>query len=79
MHDSAHRLLRMVNGLLDVARIEVDGLRATPQPTDLAELTRDLLQPFRSAAGRAQVSSRPGSTPPSASCRWTRSCGRRSC
>ena len=55
MHDSAHRLLRMVNALLDVARIEVDGFRATPQPIDLAELTRDLLQPFRSAAARAQV------------------------
>ncbi len=53
MHSSAHRLLRMVNGLLDVARIEVDGLRAAPEATDLAELTRDLMEPFASAAGRA--------------------------
>ena len=55
MHSSAHRLLRMVNGLLDVARIEADGLHATPEPADLAELTRDLLQPFASAAARANV------------------------
>ncbi len=55
MHASAHRLLRMVNGLLDVARIEADGLHASPEPTDLAELTRDLLQPFGSAAARAGV------------------------
>ncbi len=55
MHASAHRLLRMVNGLLDVARIEADGLRATLEPTDIAELTRDLLQPFGAAAGRAGV------------------------
>ncbi len=55
MHSSAHRLLRMVNGLLDVARIETDGLQATLEATDLAELTRDLLQPFASAAERAQV------------------------
>ena len=55
MHSSAHRLLRMVNGLLDVARIEADGLHASPEATDLAELTRDLLQPFGSAAARAGV------------------------
>ena len=56
MHSSAHRLLRMVNGLLDVARIEADGLHATPEATDLVELTRDLLQPFGSAAARAGLS-----------------------
>ncbi len=53
MHSSAHRLLRMVNGLLDVARIEADGLSATPEMTDLEALTRDLLQPFEVAAVRA--------------------------
>jgi signal transduction histidine kinase len=55
MHDSAHRLLRMVNGLLDVARIEADGLPVVTEPTDLAELTDDVLQPFASAAARAQL------------------------
>jgi signal transduction histidine kinase len=58
MHHSAHRLLRMVNALLDVARIEADGLRANTQATDLAELTRDLLPPFRSAAERARLTLR---------------------
>jgi signal transduction histidine kinase len=52
MYASAHRLLRMVNALLDVARIEVDGLTAEPQPTDLAALTADLLHPFEDAAAR---------------------------
>ncbi len=53
MAQSAHRLLRMVNGLLDVARIEADGLSSTPLLIDLAQITRDLLQPFESAAERA--------------------------
>ena len=79
MHDSAHRLLRMVNGLLDVARIEADGLPAAPEPTDLAALTEDLL-----AAVRAQPPAAPGSPWRCASTRrsawsWsTRRCGRRS-
>ena len=53
MYASAQRLLRMVNGLLDVARIEADGLVATPEPTDIAELTLDALTPFESASKRA--------------------------
>ena len=53
MYASAHRLLRMVNALLDVARIEADGLTADPEPTDLAEITMDLLHPFADAASRA--------------------------
>ena len=55
MHGSAHRLLRMVNGLLDVARIEAGGVHADLEPTDLAALTRDLLQPFDAAAARAGI------------------------
>ena len=53
MYASAHRLLRMVNALLDVARIEADGLTADPEPTDLAQITQDLLHPFEDAAARA--------------------------
>ena len=53
MVQSAHRLLRMVNALLDVARIEADGLTATPTTIDLVQITRDLLQPFERAADRA--------------------------
>ncbi len=53
MHSSAHRLLRMVNALLDVAHIEADGLSASPEPADLAQIARDLLQAFDPAASRA--------------------------
>ena len=53
MYAGAHRLLRMVNALLDVARIEADGLTAEPEPTDLAQITQDLLHPFEDAASRA--------------------------
>ena len=53
MHLSAHRLLRMVNALLDVARMEADGLTPSPETIDLVQTTRDLLQPFEAAAARA--------------------------
>ncbi|GEP38984.1 hypothetical protein NPS01_26470 [Nocardioides psychrotolerans] len=53
MHASAHRLLRLVGGLLDVARVESDTLVAVREPTDVAELTADLLGPFLAAASRA--------------------------
>ncbi len=52
MHGSAHRLLRLVNALLDVARIETDGLTASPETTDLVQITHDLLQSFEIAAHR---------------------------
>ncbi len=52
MHQSAHRLLRMVNALLDVARIEAHGLVAVPETTDLVQVTEDLMQPFVAAAAR---------------------------
>lgn len=53
MHLSAHRLLRLVNGLLDVARLGSGADPVEREPTDLADLTRDLMRPFRSAAERA--------------------------
>ena len=53
MAQSAHRLLRMVNALLDVARIGVGKLTSTTATIDLTQITLDLLQPFQSAAGRA--------------------------
>ncbi len=53
MYNSAHRLLRMVDALLDVARIEADGFTARAEPTDLPGITRDLLQVFGAAAQRA--------------------------
>lgn len=53
MHASAHRLLRLVGGLLDVARVESDSLVAAWEPTDVVALSADLVGPFRAAASRA--------------------------
>ncbi len=50
---NALRLYRMVNTLLDFARIEAGRARATFVATDLAALTAGLASHFRSAADRA--------------------------
>ena len=47
------RLLRLVNTLLDFARIEAGRAQASYQPTDLSALTADLASNFRSACERA--------------------------
>ncbi|HET7674023.1 MAG TPA: ATP-binding protein, partial [Gammaproteobacteria bacterium] len=46
---NAQRLLRMVNLLLDFARIEAGRLEARYEPTDLSTYTADLASNFRSA------------------------------
>jgi signal transduction histidine kinase/DNA-binding response OmpR family regulator len=48
-HRNALRLLRLVNTLLDFSRIEAGRVQASYEPTDLAELTRELASTFRSA------------------------------
>ncbi|GAB2755493.1 hypothetical protein GCM10027020_04660 [Nocardioides salsibiostraticola] len=53
MHQSAHRLLRMVNGLLDVARMEAGTRAVDREHVDVAELSKDLLRPFEAAAVRS--------------------------
>jgi signal transduction histidine kinase len=50
---NAERLRRLVNSLLDFARIEAGRAEATYEETDLAALTRDLASTFRSAIERA--------------------------
>ncbi|HJS92447.1 MAG TPA: ATP-binding protein [Steroidobacteraceae bacterium] len=50
---NALRLLKLVNSLLDFARIEAGRVQASYEPTDLAALTRDLASAFRSAMERA--------------------------
>ena len=52
-HRSSLRLLKLVNTLLDFARIEAGRIRATYEPTDLAALTAELASNFRSACQRA--------------------------
>ncbi len=51
-HRNAHRLLRLVNSLLDFSRIEAGRLQARYQATDLAALTTELTSLFRSALER---------------------------
>jgi signal transduction histidine kinase len=50
---NALRLLKLVNGLLDFARLEAGRVAATFEPTDLASLTTELASHFRSAIERA--------------------------
>ena len=47
------RLLKLVNSLLDFARLEAGRVQASYAPTDLAKLTRDLASTFRSAVEKA--------------------------
>src|SRR6188768_424477 len=56
VHRNELRLLKLVNGLLDFARIEAGRAQASYQPTDLRALTVDLASTFRSAFERAGLS-----------------------
>jgi len=57
-HRNALRLLKLVNSLLDFARIEAGRVRALCQPTDLAALTAELASSFRSVESTVGVGSR---------------------
>jgi PAS domain S-box-containing protein len=57
-HRNALRLLRLVNTLLDFARLEAGRLQAVLRPTDLAALTADLAGGFRSACEQAGLALR---------------------
>ncbi|MBP1202700.1 PAS domain S-box-containing protein [Duganella sp. 1411] len=50
---NAHRLLRLVNSLLDFSRIEAGRTQATFSATDLAALTAELASHFQSACAQA--------------------------
>jgi PAS domain S-box-containing protein len=52
-HRNSLRLLKLVNSLLDFARIEAGRAQASFEPLDLAALTADLAGNFRSACERA--------------------------
>jgi signal transduction histidine kinase/DNA-binding response OmpR family regulator len=53
LHRNAQRLLKLVNTLLDFARIEAGRAVARYEATDLAAFTTDLASNFRSATERA--------------------------
>ena len=53
VHRNSMRLLKLVNSLLDFARIEAGRARATYDATDLAQLTAELASNYVSACERA--------------------------
>ena len=52
---NGQRLLKLVNTLLDFARIEAGRTQASYEPTDLAAFTAELASNFRSACERARI------------------------
>ena len=55
VYRNAHRLLKLVNTLLDFSRIESGRAQAIFEPTDLSVFTADLASAFRSATERAGI------------------------
>lgn len=53
VHRNALRLQKLVNALLDFARIEAGRMQASYEPTDLARATAELASVFRSAMEQA--------------------------
>lgn len=49
------RLFKLVNNLLDFARIEAGRIQASYQPTNLSQLTRELTSMFSSATDKAKL------------------------
>ncbi|MCM2501094.1 response regulator [Neorhizobium galegae] len=53
---NGHRLLKLVNTLLDFSRIEAQRVQASFEPTDIGSLTAELASNFRSAIEQAGLS-----------------------
>jgi signal transduction histidine kinase len=64
---SADRLIRLVNDLLDVSRLESGRLTTSPQPTDLAALSNEVvseLMPLAREKDQCLVMGAPAAVPP---------------
>jgi signal transduction histidine kinase len=55
MHRNASRLLRLINQLLDLAKIDAGLMTITRSPTDLVELVKSAVRGFEAAAKRKGV------------------------
>jgi signal transduction histidine kinase/ligand-binding sensor domain-containing protein/CheY-like chemotaxis protein len=53
---NARRLLRLVNQILDVAKLEAGAMHLTPRPLDLAPFTRGVVAAFAPVAERKGIS-----------------------
>ena len=62
-HRNSLRLLKLVNSMLDFARIEAGRVRASYEPMDLATFTTDIASTFRSAVERAGMTFTVGCAP----------------
>ncbi|WP_163020746.1 sensor histidine kinase, partial [Pseudomonas viridiflava] len=62
-HRNALRLLKLVNSLLDFARLESGRTEASFQPVELSSLTCELASNFRSACEKAGLEFAIESTP----------------
>lgn len=61
---ASHRLLDLVNDVLDLARIEADTLRLTPEPTEISTLVEGVLEELRPSAVERSVALRCTGTAP---------------
>ncbi len=52
---SAHRIVRLINDLLDLAKLEAGAMPLFRRPIDLASLTRDVVEMMRPLAGEKQL------------------------
>lgn len=64
IHHAGAHLLSLVNDILDLSRIELDGLKLNPQPVDFARVCNNCLAIVRGRAERGQVKLSLDAVPP---------------